>query len=290
MQELDQYLNWCDQMYNNTPHCQCGNACTNASYCHGVQTDCYFCIKRVHNYRNNKVHYNCYKQAVYYALKHTYRFGAEVFFELSRLRRSLISWQNIYIASIGCGPCTELFGALSFWRTLGNADNTFHFRGFDIEPLWLPMMNQVMTYFPETDAKAVPQDVFSYYNQNLGKVDMIILNYMLSDMRKFNGGQYSGFIGNLITFIRQVRPCYLLVNDIYLSDSIAASQELLKAVKISGLTCKVGMSQYHYYDPRIGMWGHLEAKQPFAMSDANIVSRYNPFPEVNSIQTIISFQ
>lgn len=289
MQELDQYLNWCDQMYDNTPHCHCGVNCTNGNYCQGVQTNCYSCIKRVHNLRNSRVHYNCEKQAIYYVLKHTYRFGAEVFFEMNRLRNDLINWQDIYIASIGCGPCTELFGTLSFWRTLGKLDTTFHFRGFDTEPLWSPLMNQVMTYFPATVAQAIPQDVFLHYNQTRERVDIIILNYMLSDMKKFNGGQFAGFLANLITYIEQTQPRYLLVNDIYLRDSLAASKELIKIVKQSGLSCKMGGLQYHYYNPSIGKWGQPVAKQPFAMSNANIVSKYDPFPEVNSIQTIIKF-
>lgn len=289
MQELDNFLNWCDQMYTNTPHCQCGAACTNGNYCGGTKTNCYECIKRVHQYSNSKVHYNCDKMLYYYALKHTYRFGAEIFFELEKLRNDLCNWQDIYITSIGCGPCSELFGMLSLWRTLGNTDASFHFRGFDTEPLWYPIMQQVRTYFPIADVQTLRQDVFDHHAQYQEKTDVIVLNYMLSDMKKFNAAQYQLFLNNLIAFIVQKRPKYLLVNDIYLCISLAASNELISQLRQSGIAYKRWKGQYHYYNPSIGQWGNVIPKQPFVMNDAAIVSKYSPFSEVNGIQTIVKF-
>lgn len=43
------------------------------------------------------------------------------------------------------------------------------------------------------------------------------------------------------------------------------------------------------YDAIIGQFGKQVAKQPFVMSDASIVQKYDPFPETNSIQTYIKF-
>ena len=290
MQELDQYLNWCDEQYSNTPHCQCGIDCTNENYCGGIQTNCYSCIQRVHKWYNNKIHYNCGKMALYYVLKHTYRFGAEVFFELHRwLRNDICSWPDIYIASIGCGPCSELFGTLSLWRTLGKSDFSFHFRGFDIEPLWTPLRNQVKSYFRTIDVQPDINDAFTYYKNIQERVDVVILNYMLSDMRKFNTNQYQQFLTNLIAMISQIKPKYLLVNDIYLRDSLTASNELLKNLKQAKITYRSAALQYHVFNPSIGKWGNQIQKQPFAMSNAAIVSKYQPFPETNSIQTIIQF-
>ena len=290
MIELDHFLQYCDDQYTNSMPCQCGALCTNSNFCQGQQTNCYACIRRVHSYRNKTVHYNCEKQVYYYVLKHTYRFGAEIFFEFNRLRNDISTWQEIKIASIGCGPCSELFGSLSFWRTLGKADSDYHFRGFDTEQLWAPIMNQVNNCFANADVHAECQDAFAYYNSPEERADVIILNYMLSDMKKFNGVQYQNFLANLITLIRQKQPRYLLVNDICLCISLAASRELLVALKGSGIHYRGIALQYHYYNPSIGLWGHKTDKLPFAMTDATIVNKYNPFSEVNSIQTLIKFQ
>lgn len=289
MEELNQFLNWCDQMYSNTPHCQCGAACTNGYYCKGVMQNCYACIQRVHSYRNSKVHYNCDKMLYYYALKHTYRFGAEMFFEFGKLRNDVTNWPDIYITSIGCGPCSELFGMLSLWRTLGKLDACFHFRGFDTEPLWHPIMHQVKTFFLAADVQPLGQDAFVYYGQSQERIDVMVLNYMLSDMKKFQPAQYQAFLNSLIALIAQKRPRYLLVNDIYLRVSLAASKELVTQLRQSGIACKIGAGQYHYYNPSIGQWGNVMPKQPYAMNDATIVNKYSPFPEVNGIQTIVKF-
>ena len=120
-------------------------------------------------------------------------------------------------------------------------------------------------------------------------MNVIVLNYMLSDMKKFNAAQYPEFLNNLITLIEHKRPQYLLVNDIYLCVSLAASKDLVTKLKQSGLSYKIWMGQYHYYNPSIGQWGNVIPKQPFPMSDSAIVNQYSPFPEVNGIQTIVKF-
>lgn len=290
MEELNHYLNWCDQMYTNSPHCQCGAECTNGNYCSGIQTNCYECIKRVHNHRNNKTHYNCDKMLYYYVLKHTYRFGAEIFYELHKLRNDIGKLDDIFIASIGCGPCTELFGAMSIWRTLGKQDASFHFRGFELEQMWQPLMTQACSYFNGSDALANLEDAFAYYQNSQERLDIIVLNYMLSDMFKFHSDSYSQFLDNLVTLVRQKNVRYLLVNDVYLLVSVGASNRLLRCMKDAGLAFKHVKLQYHSLHQYIGQFGKSIAKQPYAMTDASIVSKYEPFSEVNSIQTIIRFQ
>lgn len=290
MQELDDYLNWCDQMYSNSSHCQCGNACTNANYCQGQQQDCYSCIQRVHHYRNSIVHYNCDKMALHYVLKHSYRFGAEIFYEFQRVQSSLAQFDDIYITSIGCGPCTELFGSLSHWRSMGKPDSMCHYRGFDIDPVWDSLMKQVVTFFPNTDVKTYLEDVFVHYADCQDRVDVIVLNYMLSDMKKFNPAAYNGFLNNLITFIQQKHVRYIMVNDVYLIDSISASSDLLNILNSSGIKYGFSAGQYHRYIEKIGLYREIIPQQTFRMTNEEIVRKYDPFSEVNSIQTIIGIQ
>ena len=150
-------------------------------------------------------------------------------------------------------------------------------------------MNQVMNYFQISDVQMFTQDAFIYYSQSPERVDVVVLNYMLSDMKKFNATQYQGFLANLMTFLRQKQPRYLLINDIYLCISLSASADLLKALKQSGLTYRGWAAQYHYYNPSIGKLGKPIQKQAFSMTDAAIVNRYSPFSDTNGIQTIIKF-
>lgn len=290
MLELDSLLNWCDAEYSNGQHCKCGVACTNCNYCQGVQADCYTCIQRVHSYKNDTVHYNCNKMVLYYTLKHSYRFGAELFFELNRLRSVIAHWNEIKIMSIGCGPCSELFGALLFWRNLGKNNADFHFRGFDTQSLWQPIMTQIQSCFNTEDVKTYGQDAFAYYGQSEEGIDVIVLNYMLSDMMKFHNAQYEQFLNNLISLIRQKKPRYILINDVYLLISIGASNKMLRSLLNAGLCFKCSKLQYHEYNPIIGQFGLQIARQKCVRLNADMVRKYNPFQETNSIQTIIEFQ
>lgn len=289
MEELNQYLEWCDVQYSNSNHCFCGAVCTNNNYCRGNQTDCYSCIKRVHNYKNKTVHYNCAKMLYNYVLKHSYRFGAEIFYEIHKLTKDLYNWDDIFILSIGCGPCTELFGAMSLWRTMGKQDESFHYRGFDTEEIWLPLMKKAESVFTKADVLTFNIDAFLHYKTCQERVDVIVLNYMLSDMLKFHSNRYDQFLSNLSELIKQIHPRYLLLNDVYLLVSVDASNRLLRVLKGAGLDFKHIKLQYHRVHNIIGQFGKLIDKQPYVMPNAEIVRKYIPFSEVNSIQTLIKF-
>lgn len=290
MQELDQYLNWCDSRYSNSQHCQCGNNCTNQNFCQGSQLNCYACIRRVHQYWNTSIHYNCDKMVLYYVLKHGYRFGAEVFYQLQRIQNVLVNYDDIYVVSIGCGPCTELFGALNFWRLIGKNDATFHYKGFDTQILWNQIMAQVCSYFTIADVRTVNADAFPYLSADQDRVDIVILNYMLSDMKKFRAADYQNFLVNLLNLIQQKHPRFIFINDIYLKISLAASTELLDILSSSGIQYRYYACQYHPLNTFIGKYGEIIPKQTFRMTDSNLVDKYDPFSEVRSIQTIIRFQ
>lgn len=289
MLELEYYLNYCDSQYQNSNPTQCGETCNNKNYCQGQEVDCYNCIKRVHNYKNCTVHYNCPKMMYNYVLKHSYRFAAEVYYEVLRLQRVLSQWNEVYYTSIGCGPCTELFGLLQNWRNLGKGDDSFHFNGFDNEPMWKSLMDYVETLFSSQDVHTHDVDVFQYYQESHWRVDILVLNYMLSDMFKFKTGLYTAFLLSLCDLIKEMRPQFLLINDVYLKDSMTAMNRLLQALKSQGIGYRSQRVQYHYEHPFIGLNGQRIDRRNFGMSNQTIVEKYIPFSYVDSMQTIVKF-
>ena len=192
--ELEKFLTFCDQKYRSLKPCNCGRACTNNHYCSHTTGDCYLCIRRVHDYHNNTVHYNCHKMLYCYVLKHGYRFSAEIFYLFQRIQRELAQKDELYVASIGCGPCTELFGALFHWRSIGKNNKTFHFRGFDLEPMWHPLIQVIPQFFSGVDVQVKNEDAFDYYKRSDERVDVLVLNYMLSDMLKFWSQGFPDFL------------------------------------------------------------------------------------------------
>ncbi len=253
-------------------------------------TNCYACINRVHRYTNTTIHYNCDKMVLYYVLKHGYRFGAEVFFEFQRAQRDLSQWNEMYVASIGCGPCTELFGSLLHWRTMGKQDAMYHYRGFDLELLWYPLMNQVRAFFPLDDVATYGQDAFDYYRGTQERIDVLVLNYMLSDMKKFQPAAFNCFLNNLTSLVQEKQVRFIMVNDIYLKISLEASRDLLNALIASRIRFGFSAGQYHGLNQFIGLYRKVMPSPSFTMPNTAIVNKYDPFRTVNSIQTIIRIQ
>lgn len=290
MVELERFLNYCDVNYQHLNPCRCGDECRNGNYCLASEINCYKCIRRVHHYYNSIVHYNCTKMLYCYVLKHSYRFAAEIFYLIQKIQKDTVQWDDIYITSIGCGPCTELFGALFHWRSLGKQNNQFHFRGFDNDPIWAPLMEVIPNFFYGVDVRLNNIDVFEYYRNQNERVDVLILNYMLSDMLKFHSDLYPSFLLSLCEFVENKHPRYLLINDVYLKVSVNASMRLLDCFKEQGVLYKNIKLRYHGNNPYIGEYGRQIERQPYEMRNQAIVERYDPFRHVDSIQTIIMFQ
>lgn len=288
--ELEKFLSYCDYSYRSLNPCNCGKSCSNNHYCSGKATNCYDCIKRVHACNNTGVHYNCPKMLYCYVLKHGYRFSAEIFFLFQCIQRSLVQKDELFVTSIGCGPCTELFGALFHWRSIGKNNATFHFRGFDLEPMWTPLMNNIPQFINGGDIHIENSDVFDYYSLTHEKIDVLVLNYMLSDMLKFYSRDYHTFLMSLCDMIKRIAPRYLLINDIYLLASINAINKLLQSLSEHGISFRYVKMQYPGNNSFIGEFGRQIVRQSFDMPNQAIVERYDPFRYVNSIQTIIVFQ
>lgn len=288
--ELEKFLAFCDACYTSLNPCNCGKTCTNNNFCQKQATDCYDCIKRVHDYHNSSVHYNCLKMLYCYVLKHGYRFSAEILFLFQRIQRDIVRKEELYVTSIGCGPCTELFGGIFFWRSIGKNNASFHFRGFDLEPLWAPLMMEIPRFFNGADVYIHNFDAFEYYKTTVEKIDVLVLNYMLSDMLKFHSQEYSSFLSNLCELINRCKPRYLLINDIYLLVSKNATIQLLNRLQAHGISFKYVTMQYPGINSFIGEFGRQISKQPFEMFNKDIVEKYDPFRFVNSIQAIVVFQ
>lgn len=288
MEELKKFLIWCDHEYQASSPCNCGNLCSNMNYCQGNAVNCYNCIKRVHNVYNRTIHYNCSKMVLCYFMKHFLRFRAETIILLNEIRDYLIQQQDLYVTSIGCGPCTELFGSVFIWRYLDKQDEYFHYRGFDTAQIWNPIMIKVQSLFEKADIKTLPQDAFVYYHDSEERIDIIILNYMLSDMKKFNSSHFNSFLSNFVGLVRSKKPRYILINDVYLKESISASNELISCLNQTGILNGCKRIQYSNYNPYIGSFSNtIVYKRPLKMPNSPTIQKYDPFIKIRSIQAII---
>lgn len=297
MEEFNKLIEFCDEQYQNSNACNCGDDCANKNRRKLVcESDCYECVKHVNDFNNKTDHYNCHKMALYYVLKHGFRFYPENVILFKEIF-SQTDFDNVHVVSIGCGPCTELFGGFQAWRTAGGNDESFWFHGFDLNPIWEHIENHCKTLFNTDNILIETKDAFIHYKDSNEPIDVIVLNYSLSDMFRFRHGEYGKFVNSLMNLIVKKKPQYLLINDVYTKQAVEASTLVISSLNSIGQIKTNIMRQFHNYNEYIGKFGDYVDEMPDIPNfpniegiDEGIVGKYDPFHMFIGIQAIIKLK
>ena len=209
MSTIDSLINYCFDSYHSPKKC---DNCKNDNFC-GESNNCYDkCIYQIHRNYNRTKTYNCSNMVLYYILKHFYCFVSEIeaFWECLKLETM---HSPIKIASIGCGPASELY-AISNYKENKGVEFDYTFIGFDLNEIWNEIWDFNRTIIPQ--AEFYLKDAFDYYNENPEETpNVLILNYMLSDMAKFDHDNIKLFLSKLINLIDAMPiNSWVLLNDI----------------------------------------------------------------------------
>lgn len=157
---INQLVEFCLEQYNKHGRCfDCNNDCK----CIGTE-DCYLCIKYIHAVNTFDRKYNCNNIVYNYVIKHIYRYSSEI----ERLFNQYDTFkkvQHFRIASIGCGPCSELFGIKQFLAN-NNLNPKFEYIGFDLNLQWNQIQNKIVDIFGN-GIQFSNEDFFSYVNNLL---------------------------------------------------------------------------------------------------------------------------
>lgn len=184
--------------------------------CYGVpDMSCPDCLKKIHFEKDFERTYDCINMCYWYVCKNIYRYVTEMGWLLHDRKLGLRNrTEPLNICSIGCGPCSELI-ALEEYRKEYGLSFKYTYTGFDLNTVWEPIQRKVSSLSaPPNSIKFIPSDVFDYYADEDALPNMIILNYMLSDMLKYREDEFSAFIDNLCNFFAGLSSCVLLINDI----------------------------------------------------------------------------
>lgn len=228
MQEFSAYVNHCAQQFANIAKCQnCPYGQCIHDYPGVPNMDCYSCLNKIHKKANQgKYTYQCQKITYNYILRHGHRYASEIDKILNLLKQThgVQLPNDLNVASIGCGPCTELFGIMNQF-----SGHTIHYKGFDMNAIWQPLTTYERTLFPNTDIQFYNQDFFVFMARGNWHVDVLILNYMLSDMARCQTpAQCSAFVDNIINLCDNGRITYIVINDIYLTYATETGYALME--------------------------------------------------------------
>lgn len=297
MEEFNKLIEYCDEQYQNSNACNCGSNCVNNNRCKLLCTsDCYECVSHVNHFCNTIDHYNCHKMTLFYVLKHGFRFYAETALLFIDAFANYAS-DEVFVMSIGCGPCTELYGGLQAWRYSHKADDNFHYHGFDLNPIWKSIDDFNLSQFENSNVFIEIKDAFVHYKNSDEPIDIIILNYSLSDMFRFNKNKYGQFVNSLLDLLAKKKPQYLLINDVYTKQSVDASTMFINELNDKRLIKNNSMRRFHSYNSYIGEFGNYVSSinginnfPNIEGIDQNIVNKYDPFHIFNGIQAVIKLK
>lgn len=232
MQEFSAYINFCAQQFANIAKCQ------NCPYgqcihdCPGEADDCYSCLNKIHRRTNKDLTYVCERIIYNYILKHGHRYASEMDKIMSYFanNQQLPAAPNVY--SVGCGPSTELFGVIN---RLPN--RVVHYKGFDTNAIWKPLNDFSSSLFPGHFVQFTDEDFFQYMAENNEHIDVLIFNYLLSDIvRRENAAVCAAFLDNVVRLCEARRISHIVINDIYLTYGVGTGYALMEelARKLQG--------------------------------------------------------
>ncbi len=292
MEELNNLIKQCCITYSGNEKC---TNCVNGKRCTNVECmDCYQCIKHIHDITNKSDIYNCPNMISNYVIKHFYRFSSEIQYAFEQISKYFKEQDEISVVSIGCGPSSELYGVFNGMKNTDMENVSLDYKGFDINSIWSPIWEINQNIYSSSNINYYNQNIFDYYKDNTNEhIDLLIVNYMLSDMAKFNSESISVFLDELISFVKNTNISFVLFNDIplfydKLSTGYSCMEYVCRGLKDSE-RIKYKSIRNRFRDPNEYQptYGTKYTTCSLKYSIIQECEAFSPFSECGSIQMII---
>lgn len=220
MKELTDLLAECLDKYNNYPLCD-GNTCQCEFFCTANECSqgyCMSCMNHIQRSPAPKFHYKCEKITYHYVLRFFNRFASEIAYIINSIKPNYFKDKTkLNVVSLGCGPGSEVYGFIQALRAKA-PHVILDYQGFDLTSIWGDVQ--------EISKKVLSQTPHSidFFDENMfgafggfkdGPVDMLVLNYLLSDSQKFYHSDIEKikFINEIVQFVIENNIRNILFND-----------------------------------------------------------------------------
>lgn len=204
---IDEIVKYCHEQYQKKP-LFCENC--DEFFC---TKGCKQCLKDIHFDPNCHRNYDCPNMCYYYVCQDMYKYATEMAYlwMTTQCEYNLNNGQ-LNICSIGCGPCSELIALEEY--CINKGDIPYTYIGFDIELNWSEIQNAIINISKHPERITFENcDAFEYYKSH-DKPNVIILNYMLSNMLKNDFRNFPDFLQSLYTLFTEMPTGILLINDV----------------------------------------------------------------------------
>jgi hypothetical protein len=279
---INQLVNFCYQNHIRPERCgECPNVC---------QGNCIACLESIHQVGNQNRTYNCNNIIYCYTCNYIYKYSSEIEYLLNQYVLIFRNTEQIRMWSIGCGPCTELFGLYNF-RNRNNLNFNIQYHGFDLNNTWAPIHNfiQQMGHF---ESHFHYENIFHYFERTDERPNIVVLNYLISDILRTNRQYIDQFITDLCNFINTFDKCLLIVNDINLGQDNTGPRYYYNQIRLNILQNSdiITQGNFHFVNSQRGYWryGTQHVNNAVTTNPPNhILERYSSWTECRSAQLII---
>lgn len=216
MKEFVDFLSECQKQYVN---CEpCNTNCPHNFYCTTCECQlatCNRCMYHIQWANPPSFTYSCKKITFHYVLRFLNRFASEIAYAMAKYNFGSIKKYNV--VSLGCGPGSEAYGLVRVLKAR-KLPITLDYQGYDLNGVWKTVQDISESNLSKTGHKIqfYKKDLFNdFVGFNRESVDLLILNYLLSDVEKFanNIGQKQSFIADLTWFVIMNDVHNILFND-----------------------------------------------------------------------------
>lgn len=295
-EKLSNLINKCLPLYKGREAC---DNCVNNKKCQTKEScKCYdSCIYPLHRNNNCSHVYNCKNMALNYVIKHFYRFASEIAYAfrfIFNLEKE--NWKDtINVVSLGCGPCSELYGIVDELERQGS-DLNVNYRGFDLNDIWSDIWNLNKEICNDHELNFHNCDTFEYYNDNPNShIDVLVLNYLISDIARKKGDDKTAFLDKLVNFIDQNDIRYIIFNDIplfygSLNSGYSCMEYVINQFGVNKKTeSDLMASRWRFSEPKQFQptYGRKRKSSAILYTIDETAKDFEPFDYCNGIQMIV---
>lgn len=219
MQELTALFQECINRYGRCLPCD-RDSCKLGFYCtaHDCSLgNCDSCMNHIQRATTPDFHYACAKITYHYVLRFFNRFASEIAYIMNSAKTTYFQRKTrLNVVSLGCGPGSEVYGFIKSLRSKA-PHIVLNYKGYDLNTVWSEVQQLSVEALSQTPHR------IEFHNMNMfgaftgfdeGEVDMLVLNYLLSDSQKYyNDTDKLKFINEIVHFIIENNVNFILFND-----------------------------------------------------------------------------
>jgi len=257
------------------------------------QGGCNTCLDNIHMNRIKR-RYNCKNITYFYVCKYLLKYMSE-FYHLFEHNKALWNLDRYDIFSIGCGPCSDLFGIAKHLIT-NKKSSPIKYIGVDLNSSWNDVHDLIKTRCDKSkldiDIRFHNDDITKALDKSSSKTDTIPINivtlhYVLSDMVA-NNLDIIVFLEKLYEHIVRRLPsgAFIIINDINHYNTRDYFDYFLRLLQGKG---EYKFKRYHYHNNNRTPYeyGTLHPVNSLAVDIPGYLYDYNVWEFCSSSQMLI---